>query len=36
VENAIRDDGGGIFMVHQCMLKNLLMVKVRALESLKL
>jgi hypothetical protein len=28
VDNAIRDDGGGISMVHRCGLKNLLMVKV--------
>ena len=34
--NAVRDDGGGISMVHRCGLKNLLMVKVRALEILKL
>ena len=36
VDNAVRDDGGGISMVHRCGLKNLLMVKVRALEILKL
>ena len=36
MDNAVRDDGGGISMVHQCGLKNLLMVKVRALEILKL
>jgi hypothetical protein len=36
VDNAVCDDGGGIFMVHRCGLKNLLMVKVRALEILKL
>ena len=28
VDNAVRDDGGGISMVHRCGLKNLLMVKV--------
>ena len=28
VDNAVRDDGGGISMVHRCVLKNLLMVKV--------
>ena len=36
VDNVARNDGGGISMVHQCGLKNLLMVKVRALEILKL
>ncbi len=36
MDNAARDDGGGISMVHRCGLKNLLMVKVRALEILKL
>ena len=36
VDNAVRDDGGGISVVHRCGLKNLLMVKVRALEILKL
>ena len=36
VDNAVRDGGGGISMVHRCGLKNLLMVKVRALEILKL
>jgi hypothetical protein len=36
VDNAVRDDGGGISMVHRCGLKNLLMAKVRALEILKL
>ena len=36
VDNAVRDGGGGISMVHRCGLKNLLMVKVRALELLKL
>ncbi len=36
VDNAVCDDGGGISMVHRCGLKNLLMVKVRALEILKL
>ena len=36
VDNAARNDGGGISMVHRCGLKNLLMVKVRALEILKL
>ena len=28
VDNAVRNDGGGISMVHRCVLKNLLMVKV--------
>jgi len=38
VDNAVRDDGGSISMVHRCRcgLKNLLMAKVRALEILKL
>ena len=36
VDNAVREGGGGISMVHWCGLKNLLMVKVRALELLKL
>ncbi len=36
VDNAVHDDGGSISMVHRCGLKNLLMVKVRALEILKL
>ena len=36
MDNAVRDGGGGISMVHRCGLKNLLMVKVRALEILKL
>jgi hypothetical protein len=35
-DNAVRDNRGGISMVHRCRLKNLLMVKVRALEILKL
>jgi len=30
MDNAVRDDGGGISMVHRCGLKNLLMEKVRA------
>jgi hypothetical protein len=36
MDNAVRDDGGGISMVHRCGFKNLLMVKVGALEILKL
>jgi len=36
VDNAVRDGGGGISMVHRCGLKNLLMVKMRDLEILKL
>jgi hypothetical protein len=36
VDNAARNDGDGISMVHRRGLKNLLMVKVRALEILKL
>jgi hypothetical protein len=28
MDNAARDDGGGISMAHRCRLKNLLMVKV--------
>ena len=36
MNNAVRDDGGSISMVHRCGPKNLLMVKVRALETLKL
>ena len=35
MDNVARDDGGGISMVHRCGLKNLLMVKVRALRYLK-
>jgi hypothetical protein len=30
MDNGALDDGGGISMVHQCGLKNLLMVKVSA------
>ena len=36
VDNVVRINGGGISMVYWCGLKNLLMVKVRALEILKL
>jgi hypothetical protein len=36
VDNAARNDGGDNSMVHRCGLKNLLTVKVRALEILKL
>jgi hypothetical protein len=36
MDNVARDDGGDISMVHRCGLKNLLMVKVRALGILKL
>jgi hypothetical protein len=36
IDNATRNNGGGISMVHRCGLKNLLMVKVRVLEILKL
>ena len=36
MDNVARDDGGNISMVHRCGLKNLLMVKVRALGILKL
>jgi hypothetical protein len=36
MDNVAHDNGGGISMVHRCGLKNLLMVKVRALEILKL
>ena len=35
MDNVARDDGGGISTVHRCGLKNLLMVKVRALRYLK-
>ena len=36
MDNGTRDNGGGISMVHRCGLKNLLTVKVRALDILKL
>ena len=36
MDNVARNEGGGISMVHRCRLKNLLMVKVRALDILKL
>ncbi len=36
VDNAAHNDRGNISMVHRCGLKNLLMVKVRAFEILKL
>ena len=35
VDNAVRDDGGGISMVHRCGLKNLLMVKSESFRNLK-
>ncbi len=35
VDNAFRDDGGGISMVHRCGLKNLLMVKCESFRNLK-
>ncbi len=35
MDNATRDDGGGISMVHRCGLKNLLMVKSESFRNLK-
>jgi len=33
VDNDVRDDGGGVSIVHRCGLKNLLMVKVSLLTN---